>query len=495
MRERLKELPSENMIKYVFGPSIQSDLEKSFFPLMEINKAHLLMLIEQNIITLEDGKEIAKAMNELEGMGHENLTINYYSEDLYSDIEAFIIEKVGAKIGGQLHTGRSRNDLFGTVTRLNARTKLLKSCQQIIDLRKTLLNLAKTNIDTIMPGYTCMQQAEPITFAYYISAHLNAFERDFERLEKVFDKINISPLGAGALAGTTFNIDRSLTANLLGFSNTAKNSLDAIASRDYVLEVLSALSIFTVNLSRFNQDLYIWATEEFSYIEVSGSVAMSSSIMPQKKNPVTFEHIKSKAAHLQGIFISATSSLKNTPYSQVRDSSVESIKYFWDAFNEIEIAIHLMIDTLETMKINKNIMFEKAKNGFSSVSELASTLVHESDLSYRLAHKVMAEVVSVTLNKNETPKYITSDLIADVSENILGRRIVLTDDMIDKALDPVLNINSREGSGGPAISDVTKQLDNLERNIKNDSISLQSYIEQIEESQTILSEKFNLLLI
>ena len=494
MRERLKERPSDEIVEYIFGPCIKSDLEKSFYPLLEINYAHLVMLKQQDIITAEITVAILQVLNEMEEKGPSILNIDRNSEDLYSNMEAYIVKKIGADEGGRLHTARSRNDLFGTVTRMNSRSSVLKTCSQINDLRMHILELSNKHIRLIMPGYTCMQPAEPITLGYYLAAHLHALDRDFARLENCYERLNQSPLGSGAMAATTFDIDRELTAELLGFSGPTDNALDGIASRDYVLEILSALSIFMIHLSRLGHDLYIWSTQEFSLIEVNGSVAMCSSIMPQKKNPVTFEHIKSKAAHIQGAYISASSCLKNTPYTQCRDSSMESTKYFWDAFFEVEASISLLMATLKTIRINGKLALERTFLDFSTVTELSNTLVKEAGLSNSLAHSIVANAVTHIIDEGQNPANIDSKLLTEISLKITGRDIRLSDEKIQLALDPVLNVNSKNVTGGPCPSEVSLQLKKIEKKIKDDVKKILNHDNRLRECKTNLHNRIDSLL-
>jgi argininosuccinate lyase len=339
-----------------------------------------------------------------------------------------------------------------------------------------------------------MQPAEPITLGYYLAAHLHALERDFSRLENCYERLNQSPLGSGAMAATTFDIDRELTAELLGFNGPTGNSLDGIASRDYVLEILSALSIFMIHLSRLSHDLYIWSTEEFSLIEVNGSVAMCSSIMPQKKNPVTFEHIKSKAAHLQAAYISASSCLKNTPYTQCRDSSMECLRYFWDSFFEVEASIYLLITTLKTIKINEKHALDRTFVDFSTVTELSNTLVKEVGLSNSLAHNIVANIVIHIIEQGQNPTNINSKLLTEISSKLTKKNISLSDEKIQLALDPVLNINSRKVTGSPCPSEVEIQLKRMEQKIKGDDKKISNYQNRLLQSKTNLHNRIKSLL-
>ena len=287
MRERLKVDPSEEVINYLLLPALEAEQKRSFTNIMDINKGHLSMLVSKGIVSREDGLKIMDALEEITRKGASSLELDPKLEELYFNIESALIKIVGVEIGGQLHTGRSRNDLYATLARMNSRDSLLNICEQIVRLREELIGIAENSLYIVMSGYTHMQPAEPVTLAHYLSAILSALERDYQRFIQTFNQINISPLGSGAMASTSFEIDRQETSQLLGFNYAMDNSIDGVASRDYVLEALSAMNILMNNLSRFSHDLYIWSTDEFGTVEVDDSVAACSSIMPQKKNPIT----------------------------------------------------------------------------------------------------------------------------------------------------------------------------------------------------------------
>ncbi|MFD1038986.1 argininosuccinate lyase [Virgibacillus byunsanensis] len=494
MRERLKKAPTGELIKYIIEPAIKKDLKQSYYNLLEVNKSHLVMLVEQELISREDSRIILTVIRNMELKGSGVIEIDPELEDLYFNIESHINQQTGIEIGGQLHTGRSRNDIYATITRLNSRDCLVKLCTLVNHLRSVILQIAKDNLYVIMPGYTHSQPAEPITFAHYLSGILHAIERDYERLENVFYRLNQSPLGSGAMASTTFNINRQQTAYWLGFDSVMNNSLDGIASRDYILEILSSLNIFMVNLSRFCHDLYTWSTDEFSYIEVDDSVAVCSSIMPQKKNPITLEHVKAKAAHLQGAFVSAISSLKNISYTHSRESSMESLRFYWDALNEIEIAVEVLVPTLKTLKVNHNLMLSRTKANFSTVTELANMLVREERVSFRTAHQIVANVVMEVHEKSLNAEYIDYGMVAKAFLEKTGKSISITEELISKALDPITNVNSRDTIGGPAPEEVVLQLEKIEKHLLMDSNKLAIYEEKIGNSKFDLNEKINQIL-
>ncbi|GIO19690.1 argininosuccinate lyase [Oceanobacillus oncorhynchi subsp. incaldanensis] len=487
MRERLKSNLSNNVVTHLFAPSIETEQYRSFESMMEVNKAHLVMLISEGIIKFEVGKEIMDSLEEIGEAGPEKLEIDPNLEDLYFNIEAVLINKVGKEIGGQLHTGRSRNDLYATVLRLNSRKAVLEICHLLIELRYTLLTLAEKYKHVVMTAYTHMQPAEPITLGHYLSAMLYALDRDFSRFIAAFHRTNYSPLGAGATASTTFPINRKQTARLLGFINPMGNSLDGIASRDYLLEIVSAMNIFANNMSRLSQDLYIWSTDEFGLVEVDDSVAASSSIMPQKKNPITLEHIKAKSGHVLGGLVSMTSIMKNTPYGHSRDLAGESHKGFWEAASEIKAAAVLMNETLDTVSFKEEQMIKRAKNNFSTVTELANVLVREGGISFREAHQIVGQLVSEMIEANTPVTKVTSEVIRKISYQLLGKELVITEVSINKALDPAENAKAKNAEGGPAPTTVELQLEAMRNKLHKDRKWLEEQYKVIEERKEDLS--------
>nr|WP_275579648.1 argininosuccinate lyase [Lysinibacillus composti] len=434
---------------------------------MDINKGHLIMLISKGIVSQEDGQKITDALESINKNGAASLELDPKLEELYFNIEAALIKIVGVEVGGQLHTGRSRNDLYATLARMNSRDSLLNICQQVVSLREEIMKIANNSLHTVMSGYTHMQPAEPITLAHYLSAILSALERDFQRFIQSFNVINISPLGAGAMASTSFKIDRQETSTLLGFEHAMENSIDAVASRDYVLEALSAMNILMNNLSRFSQDLYIWSTDEFGIVEVGDSVAACSSIMPQKKNPITLEHIKAKSGHVMSALISATSCLKNTSYGHSRDLT-ESFKYFWDAFTDVDSSLHLMTATVKTLKFNEEKMLLRTMENFSTVTELANTIVREANISFREAHQIVGHLVSEMIDKKIPVSNIDSEVIKDLSKLVIGKEILLSKEGIKQALDPIQNVELKSTIGGPASGEVKRQLIRLTEALEKD---------------------------
>lgn len=467
MRERLKSDLSEKVVEYLFDPTISAEKDRSFENMMDVNKAHLTMLECEGIVDTKTSNTIMEALDEILKKGKSNLKINPKLEDLYFIIEEELISKVGVEIGGQLHTGRSRNDLYATLTRMNCRESILKISGLVLEVRHVLLKIAKDHSHTIISGYTHMQPAEPITLGHYFSAILHGLERDFLRLCQALQGMNSSPLGAGAMAGTTFPINRETTAEMLGFSTVMGNSLDGIASRDYILESLSAMNILMNTINRFTHDLYIWSTDEYGIVEVGDSVAASSSIMPQKKNPITLEHIKAKSSHVLGAIVSATGCMSNISYGHSRDLA-ESTTYFWEAIKEVESTLELLIDTVQTLLFKEEKMLNRAESNFSTVTELANTVVREENISFREAHQIVGRLVSEMLERNVTVSDLDSTLIEEAAYHVIGKKITISDENIENALNPISNVSAKVVVGGPAPSEVINQFEKLSVKLDKD---------------------------
>jgi argininosuccinate lyase len=489
MRERIKEEPAAEVIEYLFKPGISNDMARSYSTILAVNAAHVIMLMEEGIISSDIGKKILTVTKEMDLAGKSAFEINYNLEDLYFNMEAYLIKKVGLDVGGQQHTGRSRNDMIATIIRMDSRDCFLRLCRMFNEFREVLLAVAKENYDVVMSGYTHLQPSEPITMGHYFSAVLHALDRDYQRIINAYSRLNLCPLGSGAMASTSFKINRERTSELLGFDDYMGNSLDGVASRDYVMEIEAAFGIMMNNLSRMTHDLYLWSTPEYGYIEVGGSVAVCSSIMPQKKNPMTLEHIKAKAAHVEAFFVSAFSALKNTPFTHARDISCESVSYYYTALKEVEAAIQLATATIKTIKVNKELMLERAKNNFCTVTELANYLVRYEGISFRAAHEIVAEIVAYMIEHKKSSEDINQEILEEIARKALGQKTTLTNEQIANALNPVLNACAKDVAGGPAPQEVERQLYKLASLLKRDQTELAARTERVTLAKTALQAR------
>ena len=458
MRDRVKADPHPILIHHLFAGALQIDALASFQHLMRVNAVHVVLLDRCRVIANRDAKALLGLYQQMMQAGPECLDLDPKLEDLHFNVEAHVIRQLGEEVGGRMHTGRSRNDLNATINRMRAREALLRLVQGTHALRTVLLDRAEEHAEALMPGYTHLQPAQPITFGYYLAALADALERDSARLEAVYERANRCPLGAGALAGTGFPLDRRLGAELLGFDGLVENSLDAVASRDHVLEALAALAILGVTLSRLAHDLYVWVTDEFGFITLADEVSAVSSIMPQKKNPVTLEHCKAKAAHMLGALVSALGAMRATPFSNVRDVNREGVYPLGEGVAQAEAAIALMTVTIETLSVNPERMLARARNDFSTVTELADTLVRIEGLPFRTAHRIVAEVVVETLQAGKPATAIDAEILGRAAERVLGRSTTLDDSVVRRALDAWSNVLGRQTIGSATPSETRRMV-------------------------------------
>ena len=462
-RGKIKQPPAKEVIKYIINPSISdAEAERSFQKYVECNKAHVLMLEKQGIIKKEVAKKILEVAEEMTAMGSKpSFALRPELEEMYFNLENYLISKVGIEVGGQQHTARSRNDLYATVVRMDVRKFYLEVCELYNEMRKTIQQVARNNTDAVMAGYTHLQPSEPITFAQYCAAILYGMDRDYQRIQNAWEQLNLCPLGGGSMGSTTWKIDRQFTSELLGFNAPLGNSIDAVGSRDYILEILSAFGIAASTFTRLCQDLYVWATPDYGYVEVADEVAVCSSIMPQKKNPWTLEHIKGKSANIEGLCVGAWAVMKNTPYTHNNESSGEGPTFLWNAFDEMKACIELLNITFRGIKLNKELMVQTASNNFCTMAELANTLVRADHISFRTAHDIVAHVVDFMLTHGKKASEIDVDVIAPIAKQLFNIETKVTNEEIQLGLDPVKNANSKDSLGGSAPEEVLRQLDEL----------------------------------
>lgn len=370
-----------------FLSSISEDKEIVIYDILG-SQAHTLMLFENKIITKNEASKILSALEKLK---KENFSIKSESEDIHELIESLVIKKTGMQAGGKMHTARSRNDQISLDIRMKIRDDINILCSSLLDLIVTLVSLAEKNQGTIMPLYTHLQQAQIGSFSHVLLAYADALFRDLDRFYATYGRVNESPLGAGPIGGTSLHIDRQNTAKMLGFKGLIENSIDATGSRDFVAEYVGQISILMTNLSRIAEDLIIWSTLEFSFIELSDKFASTSSVMPQKKNPDILELVRGKTAQVIGYQMGILSNLKGLPSGYNRD--LQQIKIsIWPA-SKIAISSLLVINAvLKTIKINNQKMKMAIDSGYSIALDIAEHLVKKG-IPFRTAHKIVGQLV------------------------------------------------------------------------------------------------------
>ena len=375
-------------------------------------------------------------------------------EDIHMNIERLLIEEIGP-VGGKLHTGRSRNDQVATDMHLYLHKQTKEMIELLEAVQGAIIQQAKSNIETIMPGYTHLQRAQPISFAHHLLAYFWMFERDKERLQDSLKRINWSPLGSGALAGTTFPIDRNLTARLLGFDTVYPNSLDAVSDRDFILEFLSIASIIMTHISRLSEELVLWSSQEFDFIELDDSFCTGSSIMPQKKNPDVPELLRGKTGRVYGNLIGLLTVLKGLPLAYNKDLQ-EDKEGMFDTVETLTGSLKLLAPMIETMTVKKEKMYQAVSQDYSNATDLADYLVNKG-LPFRQAHEIIGKIGLYAI---ENKKYLL-DLTFDEYKQFSD----LFEEDIYTVLMPKQVVEARNSFGGTAFSQVKLQLELAEQKL------------------------------
>ena len=381
---------------YNFNASISFD-KKFYKQDIEGSKAHVKMLGRQQILTEKEMNDILACLDEiLADVESGRLEITDEYEDIHSFVEANLIDRLG-DTGKKLHTGRSRNDQVALDMRLYTRDQVKETDELLKSLLQVLLRIMKENTETIMPGFTHLQKAQPITLAHHMGAYFEMFKRDRSRLHDIYERMNYCPLGSGALAGTTYPLDREYTAELLGFYGPTLNSMDGVSDRDYLIEFLCALSTIMMHLSRFSEEVIIWNSNEYQFVEIDDAYSTGSSIMPQKKNPDIAELVRGKTGRVYGALNSILTTMKGITLAYNKDMQ-EDKELSFDAFDTAKGCIALFTGMLDTMKFNKEVMRKSANNGFTNATDAADYLVKHG-VPFRDAHGIVGQIVLYCLDK------------------------------------------------------------------------------------------------
>lgn len=375
--------------------------------------AHARMLGNQGVISLEEASEIIRGLREIEEeISQGKVAFEEEAEDIHMNVEKLLISKIG-ETGKKLHTGRSRNDQVALDMRMYLKEELREISFLLLDLQKVLLAKAEAEPGTIMPGYTHMQKAQPILFAHHLLAYFEMFQRDVERLNDCYQRVDVMPLGAGALAGTTFPIDREAVTEELGFSRTSRNSMDAVSDRDFVLEAAFDMSMIMMHLSRFCEEIIIWSTDEFRFVEVDDAFGTGSSIMPQKKNPDVAELIRGKTGRVYGDLVALLAVMKSLPLAYNKDMQEDKENLF-DALDTVKGCLTVFTPMIETMKVNAGNMYRQAKGGFTNATDAADYLVGKG-IPFREAHRIVGQLVSFCIREGLSLEDIHIDRFKEFS--------------------------------------------------------------------------------
>ena len=442
---------------YNFNASITFD-QKFYKQDIEGSIAHVTMLAKQGILSGQEKDDIVKTLKEiLAEVESGELEISSEYEDIHSFVEANLIDRLG-DTGKKLHTGRSRNDQVALDMRLYTRNEVKETDALLKELLETILKIMEENVTTIMPGFTHLQKAQPITLAHHMGAYFEMFKRDRLRLHDIYERMNYCPLGSGALAGTTYPLDREYSAELLGFYGPTLNSMDGVSDRDYLIEFLSALSTIMMHLSRFSEEVIIWNSNEYQFVEIDDAYSTGSSIMPQKKNPDIAELVRGKTGRVYGALMSLLTTMKGIPLAYNKDMQ-EDKELSFDAMDTAKGCLALFNGMLRTMKFNKERMRESANHGFTNATDAADYLVKHG-VPFRDAHGIVGRIVLYCLDKKIPIDAMSLEELKAISP-------VFEEDIYD-AISMETCVNTRLTVGAPGEAAMKQVIEKEREFLKND---------------------------
>ena len=461
-----------------FTSSIKDDARLAD-AVLAINKAHVVMLMEQKIIKWQDGAKILKALAK-----QSSSKLDSSAEDVHMALEEAVLNETGPEVGGNLHIAKSRNDQVATAIRMQQRKELLSMAFNVLDMQQSLLETAEKHVDTVILEYTHLQPAQPVTFAHYLLSHFDALGRDLQRLQGAYERVNLCPLGAGALATTSFPINRKRTAELLGFSDVLENSIDAVGSRDFIVETIAALTLIAVNLSRLAEDLIIWSSPEFGTVELPDEFTSTSSIMPQKKNPEVLEVIRARASYVLGDYVAATAALKSLPTTYNLDFQ-EITPKLWASIDNLSSSLRIFAKLIPNLKVSANVE-GKASAGFVGATELANMLVRKYNVPFRTAHKIAGALVKSLIESKQTLQDATPELLQKVAQDSAGLKLTVKEEDIVECTNPRKLVETYKVQGGPSPVEVERALTQRKKNLTLEKNKVSELKQELANSDSTL---------
>ena len=459
--------PTDQLV-FDFNASITFD-KRLFHEDVTGSIVHATMLAKQGILTEEERKSIVEGLTGiLEDVDDGTLAIDETQEDIHSFVEATLIDRIG-DAGKKLHTGRSRNDQVALDMRLYTRARVAETDGLLKKLLEALLDTMENNLDTYMPGFTHLQKAQPITLAHHYGAYFEMFKRDRQRLADIYKRMNYCPLGAGALAGTTYPLDREYTARLLRFEGPTLNSIDSVADRDYLIEFLSALSTIMMHLSRFSEEIIIWNSNEYQFVELDDAYSTGSSIMPQKKNPDIAELVRGKTGRVYGALMALLTTMKGLPLAYNKDMQ-EDKEMAFDAMDTVADCITLFTGMIQTMKFRKDRMAKSAMNGFTNATDAADYLVGKG-VPFRDAHGIIGRLVLYCIEKDTSIDALSLEELRSISDKF--------DEDIYDAISLKTCVEKRLTIGAPGEKMMKLVIERNKEYLKNDAI--EEYQQSLED--------------
>jgi argininosuccinate lyase len=452
---RLSQGPARELIEYGYKQEIE-EAHYTFPHEMWNHKAHTLMLYEQRIIARAAAVRILRVLGEIDRMGLARFPMDPAKGELYYNIESYLIQKAGEDAGGRMHTGRSRGDMYVCSERMILRERILGLARDLTDLVRTILDVASRHVETIMPGYTLLQHAQPTTFAHYLLSFGDRFLRDVERLKETYGRVNRCPMGAAISTGSGFPLNRERMAALLGFDGVVENTRDAAIYRDFTLESTAHAAIAASNVSSLADDLNVWCTYEFRMIDLADQYCGTSTIMPQKKNPSSLERVRYLAAECLGNTVTVFAQLKT--FSEQLGDLEATGPGAWRTFDRARAAMRFMRGILATLTVRTDLMRERAGANFTQATQLADEIVKQRDLAFRTAHRIVGRLVRTCLERGTPPAAVTSAMVDEAAIALTGRPLALPEGVVRTALDVAHILKTRTLLGSPGAREVRRML-------------------------------------
>ena len=473
-------------VTYVLNENFEDAKANFLSPLMTLHYAHLVMLAEKGIVSKEDAHAIREALDSVDEAAVRQVVYDGTYEDLFFYLDRLIIAACGADVAGRLHTARSRNDIAMTTYRMRQRECLLDLAAATLDLRRSLLDLIAQHHDTVFAVHTHTQRAQPTTVAHYLLAVVEQVERDATRLKGAFERTNMNPLGACAITGTGFDIDRTITSDLLGFAAPTVNTYGSIATVDYLLESAAAAMVLVTGMGRFVQDLLLWSTAEFDYVRLGDGFVQGSSIMPQKRNPVALEHARVIGSKAVGQAQAVMTAVHNTPFGDINDTEDDLQPLVFSMFKDALRAVRIVAAALRTAQFDAARLEARAGDGWTTLTELADTLVREQGIPFSAAHAISAKFVAA---RQAYPAKPLADILTEASRAVLGAPLSYTEDALERILSPRHFVMIRRTWGGPAPDETRRAAAVSQQLLQADAEWLAGAREALHASRARLAER------
>ncbi len=476
--------PSDTVCKYIYTPFIKQDLKYSYTNILRTFAAHILMLKRQKLIKASDAKKILRFLLSLRDKHSDIIGTNPLNEDCFLNLEQLLTSNLGMELTSKALIGRSRNDMTPTMIRMSIRDGLITVLKKLEKLISIFLDKAESNRGYIMTGYTHQRPGQPITLEYWFLAGAEALERDMERLLDAFKRLNLSPLGACALAGTSYNIDRRYTAKLLGFDGIITNALDAVSSRDFIPEIGACFSGLGSTIGRLNQDLLLWSMDEVSYVRFSDSTSCCSTIMPQKKNPLSAEHIRSRTAHLSALYIDIVMVLKGTGFSHSRDL-FECMPPFYSQMEQMISILDLATDMIPGIRFNYSKMETDATLNNSILTDISEAIEKRENIPLRIIHNILALAVEECRKRKKAEPELED--ILRISRKVCDRELNITESEFEKFKDVKNSVMLKKSEGSPSPWACEKMEKSLRETLSSYSFRLKTVNDQQKRSLDLMN--------